>query len=280
LWLFGANTTEVFYNSGASAFPIERISGAFIEHGILAPASALVLDNTPIWLSFDNRTGERLVVRASGYSPQIVTDDFMSYQLDQMTTLSDARAYGYMEGGHTFYVLTFPTENKTFCMDLKTNLWHRRASFPENGRHRADWCVSFAGKTLVGDYQNGKIYEMSQNILDDDGEEIQRAWTIGESAGEDGNRLFHHELIVKLETGLTATTETNPKLMLDYTDNGGKAWSDERLLGSGLIGTYDEGDVRAKRLGSARRRHYRLKTSASRKWGILGVNLKASPGTN
>lgn len=279
VWLFGAETTEPFYNSGAAAFPIERISGAFIEHGILAPASALVLDNTPIWLSFDPRTGEKLVVRSSGYTPQIVNDAFMSYQLDQMTTLDDARAYGYIEFGQTFYVLVFPTEGKTFALNLKTNLWHKMASFPESGRHRGNWFVSFSGKNLVGDYENGAIYEMSMNILDEAGEEIVRRWTMGEASGEDGNKLFHHDLIVKLETGLTADTETESMMMMDYTDNGGKTWSNERLLSAGLIGHY-EGELRAKRLGCARRRHYRLKTSASRKWGILGVNLKASPGVS
>jgi hypothetical protein len=277
LWLFGTNTTEVFYNSGASSFPIERLSGGFIEHGILAAESAVLIDNTPLWLASDPKTGERLFVRASGYTPQIVCDDFMSYQLDHMTTVSDAKAYGYSEGGHTFYVCNFPTENKTFVYDLKTGQWHRRASFPVNGRHRGNWYVNFAGKHLVGDFENGIIYEMSLDIYDEDGTEIQRAWTLSEVRSTEW--VFHSELVVELETGLVAASETDPQLMLDYTENGGKTWSSERQISVGTVGRYT-GEVRARRLGRARCRAYRIKVSASRKWGILGVDLRAGTGTH
>lgn len=276
-WMFGVDSTEIYYNSGNATFPIERISGGFIEHGILAPATAIILDNTPFWLSSDTKTGERLFVRASNYAPQIITDDFMAYQLDHMTTVSDAIAYGYIEGGHAFYVVTFPTENKTFCFDLKTQLWHKRASWPDSGRHRANWHVYYNGKHVVGDYNSGDLHEMSMDIYDENGNEIIRKWTFPEVASPENQPIFHHELTVILETGLEATTETEPMIMLDYTENGGKTWSSERQLSAGEVGDYVN-LARAKRLGKSRRRAYRISVSSDRKWGLLGMNLRASAG--
>jgi hypothetical protein len=36
VWLFGENSTEVYFNSGNADFPFERIQGAFIEQGCAA----------------------------------------------------------------------------------------------------------------------------------------------------------------------------------------------------------------------------------------------------
>ena len=53
VWLFGNNTTEVWYNAGLPDFPLARIQGAFMEIGCLAPYSVAKLDNSVFWLGAD-----------------------------------------------------------------------------------------------------------------------------------------------------------------------------------------------------------------------------------
>jgi hypothetical protein len=50
VWLFGTNSVEVWYNSGAVDFPLQRIQGAFNEIGCAATFSVAKLDNGLFWL--------------------------------------------------------------------------------------------------------------------------------------------------------------------------------------------------------------------------------------
>ena len=72
LWIFGTQSIEVAFNSGNPDFPIERISGAVIEQGCVAPWSVAALDNTLYWLHGNTR-GEGSVLRARGYQPEEIT---------------------------------------------------------------------------------------------------------------------------------------------------------------------------------------------------------------
>jgi hypothetical protein len=171
LWLAGSHVTHVWYNSGAASFPFQPVSGAHIEHGILAPFSMVKLDNTLFWLGQDE-TGIGIVWRANGYTPERISSHAMEYALGQVGRLDDAIGWAYQEEGHTFYLLYVPSAETTWCYDIATGLWHERALWdpdalvwtPHPGR-----CHCFAfGKHLVGDRATGTIYEMSLSLLADD----------------------------------------------------------------------------------------------------------------
>ena len=55
IWLFGTNSTEVWYDSGAVDFPLSPIQGAYNEVGCLATYSVAKLDNSLFWLGADAR---------------------------------------------------------------------------------------------------------------------------------------------------------------------------------------------------------------------------------
>ena len=275
LWLMGSESSEVWYNTGNADFPIARVSGGFMEKegSIGAPASVALVDNTLYWLN-----GQRMVVKASNYQPAIVMDDFFAYQLSQMWTWKDAIGYPYSEAGRHFYILTFPTEQKTYRLDIKTGLWHRLVSFGL-GRHRSNGCVFFDGKNIVGDFENGKLYEMSLDIYDEDGEEIQRAWCLPKVEDSEKRKITYQDLEVTVETGLEVGTGQESGLYLDWSTNVGKTWSSEKLIPCGAVGEYDT-IAKVRSLGADKGRIFRLKMSASRKWSITGVNLRSSVGKN
>lgn len=258
LWLFGEETTEVWYNSGAADFPFARLDGAFIEQGCVAPFSPAKMDNAVYWLSKD-RVGHGHVMRAQGYQPQIVSTRAVEHAIQGYDTISDARAYTYQQEGHSFYVLTFPTADRTWVYDAATQLWHERAYWSSGEhRHRGE-CYSFAfGKHLVLDHSNGRIYELDLDVYTDDGVTL-RALRRTQHQSAEGRRLFWSSLQVDMEpgVGLSSGQGSDPQAMLRWSDDGGRTWSSEHWRSMGRLGQYRTRAI-WRRLGQSRDRVYEL----------------------
>jgi len=163
LWFFGSKRIEAWVNTGNNAFPFQPIGGAPIDHGIAAPFSAVVMDNTIFWLGAD-ATGGGIVWKASGYTPQRVSTHAVETMLHRLSRFNDAIAWVYSQEGHLFYVLYLPQADTTWVYDVASNLWHERALWdtvtmrwkPHVGiTHAYAW-----GMNLVGDRMSGAIYRM------------------------------------------------------------------------------------------------------------------------
>jgi hypothetical protein len=92
-------------------------------------------------------------------TPRIV-EEFKAY-----STLTDAIGFCYQIQDHSFYELVFPTANKGWLYDLKTDQWSEKNWTDGDGnllRPREN-CSMFAfGKILVGDWESGNLLEMSK----------------------------------------------------------------------------------------------------------------------
>lgn len=132
IWLLGTRTTEVWYNSGD---PFARYQNVFFENGCGAKGSVCVTPEGMVWLDDHFR-----IVMVPHGSYQVVSKSTyqIDYQIKQMTTKSDARAYWYQGEGHAFYVITFPSDNKTFELNLTTGFWNTRARGAADSRHRGN----------------------------------------------------------------------------------------------------------------------------------------------
>ncbi len=270
LWLFGEKTTEVWYNSGASDFPFSRFSGALLERGCAAAFSVAEDDNTIFWLAED-----RIVYRATGYTPQRISQHGVEEAFRTYTTISDAEAFIYTMAGHKFYVLTFPAEDATWVYDISTGLWHERES-SGMGRWRASVHVEVYGKHLVGDFEDGKIGELDLDTYQEYGVTMQGIVT-GPPVYADRRRVFHYrfELDIEAGVGLTSGQGSDPQVWLDYSDDGGRTFSARKPFRSmGKIGAYRQ-RLRWLRLGQARQRIYRLMVSDPVKRSIVATHLDA-----
>jgi len=98
VWLFGENSTEVWYNAGLSDFPLVRIQGAFNELGCAARYSVAKMNNQVYWLGKDDR-GRGIVYVANGYQGQRISTHAIEWQIQQYGTLSDAVGYTYQQDG-------------------------------------------------------------------------------------------------------------------------------------------------------------------------------------
>ena len=86
-----------------------------------------------------------------GYQPQIISTRKMEREIEGYSRADDAIGWVQVFEGHTFYWLTFPTAGVTWVYDAATQVWHKRQSFPDQGRHRANCYAYYQGKHLVGD---------------------------------------------------------------------------------------------------------------------------------
>jgi hypothetical protein len=280
IWLFGTNSVEVWYNNptAGSGFPLQRIQGAFNEIGCAATFSVAKLDNGLFWLGADNR-GKGIVYRSQGYTGVRISTHAVEWQIQQYGTISDAVAYTYQQDGHAFYVLTFPTEGKTWVYDVSTQAWHERAGFL-NGefiRHRGNCQMAFNGEIIVGDFASGILYAYDLENYADGARANKwlRSWRALPTGTNNLKRQAHHTLQLDCETGVGLINDVEPSVMLRWSDDGGHTWSNEHWKTMGAIGEYGK-RVIWRRLGMTtklRDRVYELSGTDPVKIALLAAEL-------
>ena len=230
-WLFGTDSIEVWYDAGLSDFPLTRIQGAFNEIGCAAAFSVAKLDNGLFWLGQDAR-GHGIVYRSQGYTGVRISTHAIEWQIQQYGNFSDAVGYTYQQDGHAFYVLNFPVANATWVYDVATQGWHERAGF-ENGyftRNRGNCQCNFQGNIIVGDFENGNIYQLDlvQYADHDQPQKWLRSWRALPTGQNNLKRTSQHSLQLTCETGVglnlypgydseDLTTESGDILVAEFT---------------------------------------------------------------
>lgn len=305
LLVFGERSVEWYVESGDPELPYQRT--AISEYGCAAKHSVVAVDNTVFWLGKDEK-GDPRVYRANGRSPQGVSDYAIDLALAGYGDLSDAFAFAYQQEGHTYYMLTVPGR-ATWCYDLSTGAWHQRAyRDPDSGelqRHRSNAYAYFGSKHLVGDYESGKLYQLSMTTYEDDGAPLywERTWPHIEAenvmirfdrmeviaemgVGLDGGEVvtvifdngpFDPAIFDDAANGLP-TPGARPYMNLTWSDDGGRSFPAARPIPMGALGEY-RSRAMTTRLGMSRRRVFRLYGSEPVKTALYGVNIKAVPYT-
>ena len=288
IWLFGTNSTEVWYNAGGADFPFARIQGAFNEVGCLAPYSVAKMDNQIYWLGQDAR-GFGMVYRAQGYIAQRVSTHAVEWQIQQYADTSDAIGYTYQQGGHSFYVLIFPSANTTWVYDVATDSWTERAGWDTNlgtfTRHRSNCQVYFNHEIVVGDFENGNLYAFDLYAYDDNGsiQKWLRRWRALPTGINNLKRTAHHSLQLDCRTGVGVISGQgeNPQVILRWSDDGGNTWSNEHRASMGAQVQYGTRTI-WRRLGMTmkiRDRVYEVSGSDPVPIIISGAELLISPTT-
>ena len=255
VFMFGTETIEVWYNSGAADFPFERNQGAFIEKGCGARYTVAKQNNTVYFVGSD-----LMVYQMTGYTPMRISTHAVEKTLKD-TDLSSAFAYTYQEDGHLFYVLTIPSRNLTWCYDISTGSWHIRKSY-QFGRHQSNNAVFFDSKTLVGDFQNGRIYQLTSEYYTDDNEPIVRQFVLPTvNNGREFLTVDSLEFDMGTGVGLVSGQGNNPELRVYFSKDGGNQYSQNFKVGR--IGKVGEYLTRAKvnRFGCARQFTFKIELS-------------------
>ena len=276
LWLIGENTTEVWNNTGDSVFPFSVISGAQFNKGILAPYSAVEIDESLFWVGRD-KNGVGTVYQTSGFSAVKISTPPIEQKIIAASANDELTAFTYNDQGHKFYMITGGGLETSLVYDLTTGEWHERAYKNEFGafeQHLASSHMYAFGKHLVGSRVDGKIYEMSSDLYDDAGTEIigERIYT---NLSDENKRLRFNRLEIDFEggVGLQSGQGSDPVCTVEVSKDGGFTWSDAYTLSIGKIGKYKKQAV-LRRIGVAEQLTFRLRVSDPVKRAMTGSFLR------
>jgi hypothetical protein len=287
LWLLGAESVEVWVPVTDPDFSFAPAGNTFLQQGTAAGATAQVMDNALFWLGA-NVNGQGIVFRAEGYTPQRISTHAIETAIGGYATVSDAFAWCYEIEGHSFYVLTFPTEDHTWVYDAASGTWHewlwRHPSTGQLHRNRAAWHVFAGGEHLIGDYANGNVYALDLYTYTDNGDPIKRLRITPTFADTNDYRLyFFEQLIVDMARGVGIATGQgeDPEVMLRWFDFDAevKQWSDPITAKIGAAGR--GGRVMfGGPLGASRDRIWELSMTDPVQWAVFGAMAKAVRGAD
>jgi hypothetical protein len=199
---------------GSVPFPFQRIPGTSTQHGIAAPFSIARLGNSFAYVSRNNR-GQAQIMQMQGYLPIRISTHAVENTLANKY-INDAIAWTYQLEGHEVYVVTFPTLQLTWAYDATTALWHKwlyTTNENEYQRHRGNCCAVFQGLVIIGDYENGKLYELDKTNYTDDGQKIRRLRRAPHLVTE-FQRQYFDELQIQFQPGVGTSGLSGPDQIL------------------------------------------------------------------
>lgn len=141
IWLFGEQTTEAWYDTGAS-FPFAPHPSGVLNYGIAAPWSACLMGSDLVWLASD-RSGRRCVLRTSGFTPGVISTFPLEGIFQGYNTVADAIGDAYSMDGHSFYLLHFDRLGATWAWDAATQMWHERGTWMSSENRYLSWRPRF-----------------------------------------------------------------------------------------------------------------------------------------
>ena len=276
LWLIGNLTTEVWIGTGAADFYFQQQQGAYINHGCGAQYSISTID-TIVFFIMQDMQGNGIVVMGGNYetteisTPRIVSE-FKSY-----ATLEDAIGYCFQIGDHAFYALVFPTANKGWLYDLTTKQWSEWNWCDNNGnllRPRGNCCMFAFNKILVGDWENGKLLELSLSLYMDEDQPIVWIRTFPHMTNNN-EKITYNSFDLDAEVGTIEDQEATALVSLSWSDDKGKSYGNPVLQSMGKTGDYTLVPS-WNRLGQARDRVFKISSSSNAQTAINGafINFK------
>lgn len=282
VYLFGERTSDVWYDAGAFPFPFVPIQGAIVPYGIAGSFAVSLLDGVPVWLS-QNVSGDRMVVRASGYSSaDRISTHALEHRWATYDRVDDAEAFTFQMEGHEFFILSFPSANETWGYHdeggwFQLGFWNSTLTRYDAWHPR---CHAFVfGQHLVGDRHTGTIYTLSTDVATDtDGNGIRRVRR-PPALRANGKLLFIRSLELYVETGLGLVTGqgSNPQIMLRGSLDGGKTYGSEQWRTAGALGAYQTRPM-WHALGSSRQWQPEMVVSDPVPWRILGAEVDVTVG--
>jgi hypothetical protein len=276
VYLFGKITTEIWFNQGNTTFPFGRLPGSFMQYGCAATNSIAQMDGELYWVA-QSPQGQAFICKTANFAANIISTFAINNELQGYSTLADAIGYTYELNGHFFYVVTFPTANKTWVYDLSNQQWNEWNYIDNNGgfnRHRSN-CFAFAyGKLIVGDWQNGNLYAIDQDNYTDNGQVITRVRGFYHMEDDGSNRVRYRSLILEMESGNGYNNE-EINVGLRWSNDRGKTYGNPVFQSLGSEGEYIT-VMQWNRLGMARDRVFEVSWSPPVRTALNGVFIDAS----
>lgn len=264
MWVVGDETTEVYATSTDVTDPFPRIGGGFISRGSKSKHAICIADNTLVM-----PTDSGIVVRMSGFTPLRISNSAVERDLQRTYNAqraSEIEGFVWNDGGHEFYQISGP--DWTWVYDFSTRLWHGKESLGILRSKIRHYFRAF-DQHIVGNHASATLYRMSAEYYDEDGQEL--VMTIRTPVfDEQGYYITWDCLMLDMEMGVgnaladSAGPNFNPRVMLNWSDDGGHTWGPERERPLGEQSNF-KGRLQFNQLGTSREqgRSYQIRISAA-----------------
>lgn len=276
LWVFGTSqTTEIWQDTGnAQGIPFSRQTGMVLPIACIARFSPVQLNGGVAWLGGDSR-GWTEAYLALNFQPVRVSNFAMEEIWNSYSTVADAVSYSYVEDGHAFWVINFPTANATWVYDASESMWHRRGWWNGTSLDRQrQWVHAFVlGKHFVGDWSTGQIYQQSLAAYTDAGTSIQRL-RAAPHFSQQNVWLYFSRFWLDMEVD-SSDTRT---MLLDWSDDGGTTYGVQYTMDVSS-NSANLRRVLKRRLGRSRDRVFRIQTFDALKQAWIAAYVKYTEGT-
>lgn len=284
LYMLGAESIQVYWNSGDAERPFVPVEGSSQEVGCIAPGSAVEDESGVYWLGADSRGGAR-VYRAGGGAIKVISTPALSAEFagsaglpgQEPYTMTDARAWCYRMDDHSFYVLTFPTTDRTWLYDATTegwSEWQEWGTDAEWHRHRGNGAHFTGGRQLIGDVDNGRLYELAGDIYSNDGRPLRALRASAHVAKDEHNIVVgSFEVVCEHGVGMSSGQGSDPLMALRVSKDGGATWTPEQVRPMGRMGAYRGRTRWARPCGAARDLVFEIAIADPVKRAIVGAVL-------
>lgn len=267
--VFGEKSIEFWQNTGALSFPFQPVNQGVIPIGIAAPLARVGVTQSMFFLGHD-----KVFYRMTRGSLARISTHAMEHEWALYPTVSDAFCFSYAHSGHKFVVVVFPGADKTWSYDLATGLWHERVNFDSGGfesRWRINCAIEVFDRVLMGDSRSGKLGFLAPTIFTEFDDATQ-SHLIAPPIHGGGDRVNFPMLELDLETGVGTTSGagSDPKVILDWCDDGSLEWGTALDRSIGQLGARRT-RVQWAELGTAYQRTYRFRLTDPVKRTILGA---------
>lgn len=284
-YLLGQNTIQVIYNNASAdptVFTFSNMQGAFTQYGCAGSFTSIAVNNQVLFIGLDAQ-GKGIVFAVTQYIPQRISNQSIELFLSKYD-LTNATVLAYQEEGHYFVQWNIPTADKSIVYDMNTQLWHYRSRWNPNSakweRDRANYHVYIWNKHIVGDYENGNIYQQSQSFYQDNDYLLRRVRFLSYLV-DDLERIFINfaQLDCQVGVGSIGGSPWNeePIVSLRWSDDGGNTYSKSHQRSLGLAGQYTH-RVYWNRLGKTRYRIFMLETDAAVPINFIAFHVKLQLG--
>ena len=234
--LFGFRSVEFYYDDAGS---FRRFEGGEVETGVSAAYSIQFIPEINSWIYLDEN---RHLVKLEGRVPTKISGPY-DKEIQALSVASDAESDLIRVDGLGFYIISFPSDNKTFVYDYQLNAWYRWGKWNSgtNGYDRFIGNVATYDtrnkRHLVGDVSNGIVYDMKASVYQDNGNEIRSHIRSAYIDHGTLNGKRSKMLQFRLKRGVAKDTSDNAGVInIKYRDEDERDFSNEREVGTGKGG--------------------------------------------
>jgi len=238
VWLFGEETYEVWQDTGG-LFPFSRVAGAVYPIGCDSAWAVAGLLGFRFWPWRGSIYGASgiLAQRVSDYGVEQAIKSYSLY--DQQ----NAEAFCYVEGGHLFYVISYPQAGATWAYDNTTKSWAKRLYWNNNqwGRYRPRVYAKAFGMHIVGDYETGTLYVMDPTVFTDANGVPLRRDHVAPYITNGMKNVRYDRFTPDIDTGVGLSVGQNglgwdPQIGARFSFDRGKTWTNWRNQSLGKVG--------------------------------------------